>query len=222
MQPLFNQIVDSLRLTWLQVQGFLPRLLGALLFLTVGWLVARLLRAVVIKVLRVARLDVAAERAGIEDFLLKGGVRYTTVTLIGQLLYWGLLLIVALAVFNMLGLPVSNDLINRVAGYLPNVLVALVIVVFGSMLARFVRATVHTYLNNIGVTGAVPISFLAQAAILAFVATLALEQLHIGGQVLVSAFQLAFGGICLALALAFGLGGREWAASFLERTWKQK
>ncbi len=222
MQPLFNQIVDSLRLTWLQVQGFLPRLLGALHFLTVGWLVARLLRAVVIKVLRVVRLDVAAERAGIEDFLLKGGVRYTTVTLIGQLLYWGLLLIVALAVFNMLGLPVSNDLINRVAGYLPNVLVALVIVVFGSMLARFVRATVHTYLNNIGVTGAVPISFLAQAAILAFVATLALEQLHIGGQVLVSAFQLAFGGICLALALAFGLGGREWAASFLERTWKQK
>ncbi len=222
MQPLFNQIVDSLRLTWLQVQQFLPRLLGALLFLTIGWLVARLVRAVVIKVLRVARLDVAAERAGIEDFLLKGGVRYTTVTLIGQLLYWGLLLIVALAVFNMLGLPVSNDLINRVAGYLPNVLVALVIVVFGSMLARFVRATVHTYLNNIGVTGAVPISFLAQAAILAFVATLALEQLHIGGQVLVSAFQLAFGGICLALALAFGLGGREWAASFLERTWKQK
>jgi hypothetical protein len=219
MPSYLQQLVDSLRLTWSQLQYFL---LGAVLFLTLGWLVARLARAGVEALLRLTRVDVAADRAGVEDFLLRGGVRFTTVTLIGLFVYWGVLLVAALATFNLMGLPVSTTLIDRVAAYLPDVLVALVIVVFGSLLARFVSGTVHTYLNNLGASGAGAISFLTQAAILAFVATLALEQLHIGGQVLVSAFQLAFGGLCLALALAFGLGGRDWAAAILERTRKAK
>lgn len=222
MPSFLDPVAESLRITWIQIQLFAPRLLAALFFLTLGWLVARLVSRLVVRVLRAARLEVAAERAGIEDFLLRGGVRLTTVTLIGQVVYWGLLLVVALAVFNVLGAPVPTTLIEEVAGYLPNVLVALIIVVFGGLLARFVRGIVHTYLNNLGARGGSAISLLAQGAILAFVAILALEQLHIGGQVLVSAFQLAFGGICLALALAFGLGGRDWAAGILDRTWNAK
>ncbi|GBD31725.1 MAG: hypothetical protein KatS3mg081_1467 [Gemmatimonadales bacterium] len=220
MRSIIDPLLEALRLTWSQVQLFLPKLLGALVLLTAGWLVARLVRRVVIRLLRWLRVDAAAERAGVEDFLLRGGIRLTAVTLVGQLAYWGVLLIVALAAFNVLGVPIPGSTIEQVAGYLPNVLAAVVIVIFGSLLARFVRGALHTYLNNIGVEGARSISLLAQVAILAFVVTLALNQLRIGGQVLLSAFQLAFGGLCLALALAFGLGGREWAAKLLERTWK--
>jgi hypothetical protein len=172
--------------------------------------------------LRFARLETVAERAGIEDFLLRGGVRFTAVALIGQLVYWGILLIAALAVFNVLGLPVSSTLLEEVAGYLPNVLVAVIIVVFGTLLARVIRGALLTYLNNVGVQGAQAVGWLAELAVLAFVATLALSQLQLGGQVLVSAFQLAFGGFCLALALAFGLGGRDWAAGILSRAWKDR
>jgi len=222
MPSLFEPIAESLRITWVQIQLFTPRLLAALVFLTLGWLVARLVSRLVIRVLRVLRVEAAAERAGVEDFLLRGGVRFTTVTLIGQMVYWGLLLVVALAVFNVLGAPIPTTLIEEVAAYLPNVLIALIIVVFGGLLAQFVRGIVHTWLSNLGAQGGRAIGLLAQAAILAFVATLALEQLRIGGQVLVSAFQLAFGGLCLALALAFGLGGREWAAGMLQRTWNAK
>lgn len=222
MSPLVDPIVESLRVTWIQLQLALPRLLGALLFLTLGWLLARQLRRLVIWLLRLLRVDVLAERARIEDFLLRGGVRFTAVTLIGQLVYWGLLLVVVLAVFNILGVPMPAATIEQVTSYLPNVLVAVIIVIFGSLLARFIRGLVHTYLENIGVHGAAPISFLAQAAILVFVATVALSQLRIGGPVLVSAFQLAFGGLCLALALAFGLGGRDWAAAILKRTWNPR
>lgn len=220
MSSLLDSLIESLRVTWAQVQLFLPKLLGGLVLLTAGWLVARLVRRLVIRVLRYVKVDAAAERAGIEDFLLRGGVRFTTVTLVGQIVYWGLLLVVVLAVFNVVGVPVPASTIEEVARYLPNVLVAVIIVIFGSLLARFVRGLLQTYLNNIGVEGARPVSLLAQGAILVFVATLALNQLRIGGDVLVSAFQLAFGGFCLALALAFGLGGRDWAARFLDRTWK--
>jgi hypothetical protein len=74
----------------------------------------------------------------------------------------------------------------------------------------------------VGVKGSERIGILVQAALVAFVVLLALEQLRIDVKLLDSAFQLAFGGICLALAIAFGLGGRNWAESILERTWSKR
>jgi hypothetical protein len=88
-------------------------------------------------------------------------------------------------------------------------------------LGKAVRTVSFAYLNNIGIEGAALISAVAQWAILIFVMSLALEQLSIGGQILISAFQIGFGALCLALALAFGLGGREWAAHILEKKWKK-
>ena len=222
MSTFFDPIRDSLYLTWLQLQAFLPKLLAAGVILLAGWLFARLFRKVVIRMLRMAQVEQASERAGLDDFLLRGGVRFTTVTLVGQIAYWGVFVVVALAVFNLLGLPVSTSLIEEVVRYVPSVMVGLVIIVFGSLLSRFISGAVRTYLDNIGVAGARAIGFMTQGAMLTFVAVLALEQLRIGGAVLVSAFQLAFGGLCLAMALAFGLGGREWAAGILERTWKAR
>lgn len=222
MTQLLDPILQSLSVTWTQIQLFLPRLLGAALLLALGWVVASLVRRLLVRLLRFLKVDAAAERAGIEDFLLRGGVRYTTVTLIAQLVYWGLFIVVVLTVFNVLGVPIPASTIEQVAGYLPNVMVALIVVIFGSLLAQFARAALQTYLNNIGMEGAASFAMLAQGAILAFVATLALSQLKIGGAVLLSAFQLAFGGLCLALALAFGLGGREWAAGILQRLGKGK
>jgi hypothetical protein len=222
MNTVVDPILDALRLTWSQLQVLSPRLLSATLLLIFGWLIARGIRTGLIKVLRLIRLESAAERAGIESFLMRGGVRFTAVTLTGTLVYWLLMLVVALTVFNVLGLQVSAMLLDQVSAYLPNILVALVILVFGLMLARFLGAMVETYLNNIGVERAEEIGFLTRAATIAFVLTLALQQLQFGGDVLLSAFQLAFGGVCLALALAFGLGGREWAAGILHRTRKPR
>jgi hypothetical protein len=208
--------------TWSQLHILSPRLVSATLLLIVGWLVARVVRKGLLKLFRLIHLESAAERTGVESFLMRGGVPFTTVTLLGNVVYWVLMLVVALAVFNVLGLQVSAALLDQVSNYLPNLLVALVIVVFGSMLARFVGGVVETYLNNVGVDRAQEIGFLARAALLAFVLTLTLRQLQLAGDILLSAFQLAFGGFCLALALAFGLGGRDWAAGILQRTRKPR
>ncbi|MGE0353043.1 MAG: hypothetical protein AB7I33_10845 [Gemmatimonadales bacterium] len=217
MREQFQELFESLRMSWEQVLAFLPRLLVGLVVLLVGWFAVKLLRQGFVRLLRLLRVDVALERAGVEDFLLRGGVRVTGVTLAGQILFWGLLLIVVLASLNLMGLSQAADLIDRLLGFLPNVLVAVIVLIFGSILARFARGLVFTSLNNLGVRGAEGISVVSQWAILFFVVSLALNQLDIGGQILVSAFQLAFGGLCLALAIAFGLGGREWAAGVLER-----
>lgn len=222
MSSVLDPILDALRLTWSQLQVISPRLFSAFLLLIFGWLFARGARQALVRLLRWARVETLAERAGVETFLMRGGVPFTAVTLTGAVLYWLLMLVVALAVFNALGLEVTGAILAQVTGYLPNILVALVIVVFGAMLARFVAGLVETYLNNVGVDRAGEIGLLARLATLAFILTLALRQLHFAGDVLLAAFQLAFGGVCLALALAFGLGGKDWAARILERTRKPR
>lgn len=218
MREQFALILESLRTSWLLVAAWIPRVLVAVLLLIVGWLLARGVQRLVVRVLRLLRLETAAERTGVDDFLVRGGVRFTVVTLVGQVFYWGLLLIFTIAVFNLLGLTMGPELMDRLARFVPRVVAALAVLVFGTLAARFIRGFVEAYLGNVGVKGGTGIGWLVQIALLAFVAVLALEQLGIAVTILVSAFQLAFGGLCLALALAFGLGGRAWAESLLERT----
>ncbi len=214
-------LVASLQQFWEQVAIILPRILASLVLLTVGWLIAKLARKGTIRLLRLLKVDVVAEKSGIEDFLLRGDVKFTTVTLLATIVYWAILFTVVLAVLNSMGLEVAAQLFNRIILYLPNVVVAVIVLIFGAQFARFIQSLAFTYLSNIGIAGAEVMSYIAQYAILFFVASVALEQLQIGGQIVVSAFQIAFGALCLALALAFGLGGRDWAGQILDRVLKR-
>jgi len=217
----FNGIFQSLNQFWIDIGAFLPNLLVAILLLIVGWVVAKIIRNLTIRGLRFLRVDVFAERSGIEDFLLKGGVRFTAVTLIAALIYWTILFVFFLAVLNTLGLDVAADLFNQVILYIPNVVVAIALLIFGALFAQFVQSALFTYFNNIGVSGSRLVSGIAKYAIIVFVISISLEQLAIGGDILVSAFQIAFGAFCLALALAFGLGGRDWAARVIDNVSKK-
>lgn len=214
-----DAVMESLRAFWLDLGQYVPRLVGALVLLVAGWVAAKLLRRSAIRLFKAVRLDGVAERAGIEDFLLQGGVRYTAVTILANILYWFLMLAVGLSVLHLLGLDTAAELFNRVVLYLPNVVAAVFLLLLGALLGRFARASAFAYLNNAGVEGAALISLVAQWAIWIFIASMALEQLQIGGQVLISAFQIAFGAFCLALAIAFGLGGRRKAAQIIEKLW---
>jgi hypothetical protein len=221
MQEQFVSALESMKLFLHQVVVVLPGLMVAVALLIVGWLTARFIRKLLIRLMKLFRLDILAERTGIEDFLLQGGVKYTAVTLVASVVYWLILFTVILAALTSLGLQTATDLVQRIVLFIPNVVVATLVLMFGGLFAKFVRGLMYTYLNNIGVTGADIISNIGQIAILLFVVFVALEQLSIGGQILISGFQIAFGALCLALALAFGLGGKEWAAHLLERMWKR-
>jgi len=216
MNDQLNQLVDVLGGWLTRAAAFLPRLGLALVLLVLGWVAARLGRRLVIRGLRVLRADVAAEKAGLEDFLIQGGVRFTTVTLVGALVYWVVNLTVILAALTVLGIETAGQTIKRLVLYVPNLITAIVVLILGTLLGQFVGAVTYAYLANLGVPGARAISAVTRWAVVVFVIAVSLEQLSIGGQVLVSAFQIAFGALCLALALAFGLGGREWAARILD------
>jgi hypothetical protein len=210
-------LVNSLQRTWTDLVSFVPALLLAILLLFVGWLVAKLARRIVIRVLRKLRVDDAAERAGIDDFLVQGGVKFTTVSLLGAAIYWMIVLGVFVAVLEGLGVTAAGELLRRMFNYLPNLALGVGILVFGTLLAQVLGGVVYTYLSNLGSDAAAPIGAVARYAVLVFAVFMAAEQLAVQSTILVSAFQIAFGAFCLALALAFGLGGREWAAGVLAR-----
>jgi hypothetical protein len=109
------------------------------------------------------------------------------------------------------------DIVKQILGVL-----FILVLVFGVLVARFINRMVFAYLNNMGVEGALTLSTLAEYAVIIFVVFVALEQLQIGTHLLISAFQIGFGAVGLAMALAFGLGGKDWAASVIKRLTEKK
>ncbi len=122
-------LLDSLRTFWVQLSAFLPQLIGALVILFVGWLIAKLVRRIIIKILQVARVDLIAEKAGIEGFLAQAGGKLTISSIIGNILYWFIMFAVILSVFNTLNLTIAAELLNKIILYIPNVLVAVIVLV---------------------------------------------------------------------------------------------
>ncbi|MGH2351636.1 MAG: mechanosensitive ion channel family protein, partial [Chloroflexota bacterium] len=111
--------------------SFIPNLLGALLILLVGWIIARVVESLVTRGLRLIRFNQVADRAEIDQFLDKAGVRMDPASVVGKLAYWFLLLIFVGAAFSVFGLTQVNLLINDIIAYIPNVIVAVVVLLLG-------------------------------------------------------------------------------------------
>jgi hypothetical protein len=221
MDTQINIFLGSLEAVWSEIALFLPKLLAAVVLLVVGWLIARVLRAGMRRALEALGFGRIAEKSGLEALLRQGGMELTLAQIISGLVYWFVLLVVAISAANSLGLEVVASLINRVVLYLPNVVVAILVLVFGTLLARFCNRLMFAWLNGIKAPHALLLSTGTEYAVQLFALFLALEQLSIGMQLLTVTFAIAFGGLVLALALAFGLGGRDWAAERIRR-WSDK
>ncbi len=208
--------VASLTSFWTQTATFVPQLLAAMLLLLLGWLLAKVVRRGVIRLLTLLKFDKATEKSGLESFLKQGDLDLSVTTLLGNLAYWLIILVMIVTVANSLGLHMVADLFNKVVFYIPNVIVAILVLVFGTILARFINRLVFAWLNNLEFSGALTVSTFSEYAMLVFVFFMALEQLQIASEMLTAAFIIAFGAVGLAFAIAFGLGARDWAAKVVE------
>jgi len=211
-----NMLLESIRESLRQIGAFLPRLLLAIVILIIGWLVAKAVRFAIVKALRTINFNVVTEKAGIDHFLKQGGADIDTVRVLGSLSYWLVILAALMIASNSLDLAYVTDLIGRVVLFVPKVMVAVVILVFGVYFARFVGAALTTYLRNIGVGEAGLVGRLALYAIVVFVIMIALDQMGLG-DIIRQAFLILVAAIALGLALAFGLGGQKRAAELIER-----
>jgi len=212
-------MIEPLQVMLRQIGEFLPRLSLALLILVAGWVLAKAVRFAVVRGLGVINFNVLTERAGMDGLLKEGGVNTDLTGIIGVLAYWFVILATLVLAFNGLGLTYVTDLIGKVMLFVPNVIVALLIFAFGSYFAMFVGNAIRGYCQKIGARDGVILGKIAQYALTVFIVLIALDQMNIGGNILRETFLIVLAGVVFGLSLAFGLGGRRWAARLLERWW---
>lgn len=208
--------VEPLRAFLVQTGAYLPRLGVALVVLLAGWLLAKALRFATVKALRAFNFHVLTRRAGIDSFMQQGGTKKDTSDLVGMIVFWLVLLGALIVASNGLGLTQVTELLGRVLLFLPRLLVGLLVLVFGLYFAGFVGQSVQAWCQRAGIGDAEALGRIVQYAIVTFVLLIAIDHIDIGRGLVQQTFLILLTGVVLALALAFGLGGRERAAALLE------
>jgi hypothetical protein len=211
-----NLIAGPVREMVTKILGYLPVLLGALIILIVGWLIAKAIKRLIEEVLKAIRFDTLADKAGVTTILKKGDLKITASQVVSGLVYWLVIIMVLVMVVNALGLPKASDVLASLFAYVPKVIAALFVLVVAMFLASFVSGIVRTAAGNANLPNPEILAAVCRWAIIIFAVTIALEELGIATLLVTATFNIILGGVCLALALAFGLGGKDAAAKFLE------
>jgi len=198
-----------------EVLSWLPAVGAALALLIGGWLVARLIQALLGGLLHRLGLDHLGERAGAAKVLQNLGLQSTLSGLLARFFFWVILLVFLLAAADTLGMSQVTDTLRQLVAYLPQVLAAILIAIFGSLVAKLVGNGVGALADRSGVRGGLALGQGVRWIILVFVALLALEQLGVETTLLVSTATALVAAVALALAVAFGWGSRELARNIM-------
>ena len=200
-----------------EIARAVPQIIGAILILLIGWLIAKLVKRIFVKLMKLVKLNWLTEKSGIEKFLKEGGVKITAVDLLGSLVYWIIMLIVIMSTLNTLQLTSAKELFNQIILYIPNIIVSILILLLGLYAAKFVSQAIVVALKNMKDQSAQLIEKITYYAIIVLTIFIVLSQLNIAENIVTIAFLLIFGAFCLAFGLAFGLGGKDYAADLLKK-----
>lgn len=200
-----------------KIAGFLPDLLISVMLIILGFLVAWVLKIFITRTSQLLKVDRLSEKVGITQVLHRSGVMDSFSGLLGSTAYWIILLSFIIMGLDALRIPAFERLLSEFWLYLPNVITAGMIIFAGYLLGNFLgRASLIAAVN-----AGLPISSLlgkfVKFTVFIMAATMALELLGIGEDTVLIAFAIVFGGVVLALSIAFGLGGRDAAKDYIEK-----
>ena len=174
-----NLIADPIRQMLTRIMAYLPILLGALIILIVGWIVAKVIRRVVDFLLKTVRFDAMADKTGISEVLRKGDLKITAREVVSGLVYWLIMIMVLVMTVDALGLPKAADVLASLFAYIPKVIAALLVLVVAMFLASFVSGIVRTAAGNANLPKPEIFAGISRWAIIIFAATIAMEELGI-------------------------------------------
>ena len=196
-----------------QLMSFAPAILGALLILLVGGIIAKVLEGFIIRVLKLITLDKIADQIQLSAVLSRGGIRRKLSELIGAVIYWIVMLAFVMTALNALNLTVAAELFQQIVSFLPNVIAAVFILIVGVFASAFLATTVRTAASNAGIVQSHLLAQAVQTVVVIFTGVAALQQLQI--QFVGEVFLIILIGISLGAALAFGLGCKDLAGRWL-------
>ncbi|HYF17209.1 MAG TPA: small-conductance mechanosensitive ion channel [Ramlibacter sp.] len=211
----------------------IPKVIGFAVILIVGWLLSSLVEKGVAALLRAVRFNDLAAKSGFAGFVSKMNVGTTTANadgtagrqhaatdpagMIALVVKWFIRLIAAVVAFDALGLPAVSEVLRELLLWLPNVIVALVVLVIGGLAARALSNLVRGAAGEAGLSNANLLAKVASGLVWAFAIVVAVNQIGIATALVNTLFMAFVGAIALGLGLAFGLGGRETAGQILSK-----
>ncbi|MDB5891176.1 MAG: hypothetical protein JWP47_2007 [Polaromonas sp.] len=199
----------------------IPKIFGFVIILIIGWLVASLIEKGIAAILRTIRFNDLAQRSGLADFVAKTGTGTDSAGMLAAIVKWFIRLIALVVAFDALGLPAVSDVLRQLLLWLPNVVVALVVLVIGGLAASALSNVVRGAAAKSSLGNPDMLAKVAAGLVWAFSIVVAVNQIGIATALVNTLFMAVVGAIALALGLSFGLGGKDTAAEIV-RNWYQK
>jgi Conserved TM helix len=201
--------------------GAIPKIIGFLVIVVIGWIISGLLATAVASLLRALRFDDLAERSGFGGFVRQTGVRADPSGLVADLAKWFVRLIVLVVAFDALGLPAVSQVLQQLLLWLPNLVVALVILVVAGLAANALHGLVRGATAQAGFGSPDLLANIARVAVWGFAIVVAVNQVGVAQTLVNTLFTAIVGALALALGLAFGLGGRETAQQIVSSWYRR-
>lgn len=198
----------------------IPKILGFVVILVIGWFVATLIAKAVAALLRTVKFNELSQRAGFTGFVKKMGVETDASGFLANVAKWFIRLIVLVVAFDALGLPAVSDVLRQVLLWLPNLVVAMVVLVVGGLLAGAAGKLVRGATAQGGFSNPDMLAKIAATAVWIFAIIVAVNQLGIATTLVNTLVMASVGALALAFGLAFGLGGKE-AAGEVVSEWRK-
>lgn len=198
----FNQAIA-------QIVLYAPKVLAMVVVLVAGYVIAHLIGRLITMISEKVGMQTAAERSGLSDSMRHMGIKRSVPAIVGTIVFWLLMCVFMMAAFNILGLKDLSDAMGKVVGYIPNLLVATVVVVVGLLVASFLRGVIATSADRVGISYAEHLATAAYYVLALITFQAALTQLGMELVLLEKLILISFGALAVGFALAFGLGGRD-------------
>lgn len=210
-------ITQSLQGLWTGVIGFLPSLIGALVIIIVGLIVAAAFGALVEKVFDALKLNKLLNTIGLAPYFERAGLKLNGASFLGRLTYWFLLIAFLLAASDALGLYAFSSFLGVVLAYVPNVIIAVLVMLAAFVVANFLRNLIKASVRSSGLHGANFLGTLTWWAVVLFGFFATLNQLNIAREIVNTIITGFIAMLAIAGGLAFGLGGKEYAAHLVNK-----
>lgn len=207
--------LEPLKATGEKIIGLLPALIGALVILVLGWLLSKILKAALIKLLVAVRLEKFSARSGLSKFLSRGDIKHSLADILGTVFFWIIFLFFIDLAADVLKFTLLQNLINTIISFIPRLVVAVLIIVVGVLLSSFFKGVVRVAASSYALARGELIGTIVQYMIVFFALAVALEQLGVATQILVSSVLIIVGALAFGFALAFGLGSKEVAGKIV-------
>ncbi|MCG6932318.1 MAG: hypothetical protein LJE57_01645 [Gallionella sp.] len=216
MGNFLDLILEPLKELFLRFKAFVPNLLAMLVILIVGIVIARVIRLLLVKFLTAIKFDSWSDRMGFTKLMRKGDMWAKPSVILGEIVFWMLIIVTLMTGLNALQITAIDQLVGQFFSYIPRLFSAAMIMVIGYLISGFISRTVLITAANSGFHYAKLLAKAVNTLLIVLILAMVMEQLQIAPSIVLAAFSIVFGGIVIALAISFGVGGINAAKRMIE------